>query len=148
MARLTVEKIEDKPDPRRRAGTPLTPGSRRNIYGPKKGGGKHSHGILDIAKRLYQTGGERGNFIYRQRSLVSMSYDVWRQIMGQADVIEFIDHTSNVCYRLSGQWIIEGVTPYDIGYGQRVGWPLAWFDVLDANQKVIQPGRPPVTLRP
>jgi hypothetical protein len=146
MARIKVEKVTDKPAVARRAGTPLTPGSKRAVYGPGYNGkGQKSHGTLDTAQRLYQTGGERDDFVYRRLNLVSMSYVIWQQIRGHVDAIEFIDHITNTCYRLSGQdRLRSGLALYNAGFGQRAGWPLPWFDVIDGKGEILSHSKAPV----
>ena len=97
--------------------------------------------MLDVAQRIYQAGGEKGNWIYRNLNLVSLAMPVWVQICDQADTIEMIDHRQNTCYSLSMTVARHNGTPYTAGFGPRIGWPLPWFSIFDADGKTIYHGR-------
>ena len=140
---IVVPVITDKPAVRQRAGTPLTPGAKRSIYGPGKYGKTKQHGVLDVAQRIYQAGGEKGNWIYRNLNLASLAMPVWVQIMDQADTLEMIDHRQNTCYSLPMAVARHSGTEYTAGFGPRIGWPLPWFDIRDANGRLLQAGIAP-----
>lgn len=145
-ATVVVPVVQAKPDTPRRAGTTLTPGAKRSIYGPGQYGKRlKEHGVLDEALRLYQTGGESGNFIYRRLNMVTLDLSVWRKVDGRCETLEWVDHTRNVCYRLT-TWAARyyGGHRYDAGIGERVGWPVTWCQITDASGTVLQePAYPP-----
>jgi hypothetical protein len=112
--------VRDKPPVERRAGTRLTPGAKLAVYSSASGRPRQ-HGTLDLAQRLYQGGGERGNFIFRRRGLVTLALDVWERIRGAVDTIELIDHTSNRCYRIPAAYCRRhGGEVYTAGSGQLI----------------------------
>jgi PII-like signaling protein len=139
---IVVPVIQDKPPIAKRAGTVLTPGAKRGIYGPGKYRKLMQHGVLDVAQRIYQHGGEKGNFIYRNKNLVSLAMPVWVQIVDQADRIEMIDHHDNQCYSLLMAIARDTGTRYDAGFGPRIGWPTPWWTLTDADGQVVYTGKP------
>jgi hypothetical protein len=142
-ARVPV--VADKPSPSSgRAGTRLTDGAKIAIYGPGANGIACQHGTLDMAKRLYQCGGEAGNFIYRRLQLVSMALVVWERIQMDCNRLEFIDHMQNQCYAIRTYCCrLHPGQRYDAGIGPRIGWPIDWFEISDAAGVVLTPGNPP-----
>jgi hypothetical protein len=118
-----------------RAGTKLHP---RWIQ-PIKVGNK-IHGWLDTYQRIYQSGGESKNFIYWKNKVVSVDLRVWVQIKDKADWIEMLDHDRNECWRIAAGKALKHTSVYDAGYGQRVGVPMALWDIVRADGKVVRIG--------
>lgn len=122
-----------------RAGTRLDP---RWVHEISSGNGlRGRHGLLDESKRLYQTGGERKNFIYWKRGLVSIALDVWQQVEKKTDWIEIIDHERNECWRIAVAKARKNVVVYEAGAGQRVGIPIKYWDVINAEGNFLVKGR-------
>lgn len=140
-----VPVVEQKPEVSGRAGSHLSLGSKVSVWARGKDPTKKEvHGTLDMAKRIYQTGGEAGNFILRSKGLITMALDAWRRAEDGSDTMEFIDHTRNVCYRVRTYVLRRNRgTQYDAGIGERIGWPIDWFDIVDAQERVLTPGNPP-----
>jgi hypothetical protein len=102
--------------------------------------GDRVHGIYDERQRVYQTGGELKNFIYWKLRVVSIADEAWRQIFQRADWIEVIDHERNECWRIAMQKAVRTAVRYNAGIGTRVGVPMAYWDIIDANDKILQRG--------
>jgi hypothetical protein len=114
------------------------------VFATGKFGKRKAHGVIDVALRIAQLGGEPGNFIYRKLNIVTMAHEVWEQIRAQCDRIEIIDHTMNRCYSIP-TWICRKHTGtvYNAGIGDRIGWDAEWWTITDANGEVVQPGVTP-----
>ena len=109
-----------------RAGTRLDHAYTEKIFGRAKKS-RSLHGLLDTRQRVYQSGGEARNFIYRRKKLVSMEISVWEQVKDKADLIEFIDHDSNTCFSVPRQQALQYGYSYNAGLGDRWGIPLHLF---------------------
>jgi hypothetical protein len=123
-----------------RAGTPL---GRTKIKIHSLVGRQSVHGVIDPVARIYQSGGEAANFIYRKSSppQVTMDNSVWIQLIGgyleQIDWLEFVAHDTNTCYRIAVTDACQYGKTVDRGIGPRWCMPLPKFTHLDRDGNPI-----------
>lgn len=123
-----------------RAGTVLDHRFCQRIAAPSGRDGRYRlHGMLDRRQRVYQAGGETGNFFFwkSQPALLSLDLDVWRQIAPQVDTIEMVDHGRNEV------WVVDVICAqlgqtYEAGIGSRWGVPMPCCQLVQADGVVRQ----------
>lgn len=97
--------------------------------------GPTEHGTLDVAKRMYQTGGPVSDFHYRRQDLYTMPLGIWTQLRDQwsayIDYIEFCDHEANRAYAAAWSDCVERGMQYSAGIGPRWGIPRDCFVEID-----------------
>lgn len=129
---------EDRDPIDRRPGTKLDPQHTTQIRGRGRRGSL-VHGILDKRQRVYQSGGEERNFVLWSRKQITMDAGAWNEIDGMADKLEFVAHDTKKVYVIPALRASSFLQAYQApGIGLRVGFPLAAFDVMDAEGNLIK----------
>jgi hypothetical protein len=97
------------------------------------------HGSIDTQQRIYQHGGELGNFVRWSKHAITLSSEAWHQMGGLVDRIEMIDHGRNECYSVSSADAHRHASFYaDPKLGRRVAVPLDAWDVYDADGQLVR----------
>lgn len=140
--RLPIEK---------RMGTRVDPAYAQPIIGLAKHG-RMRHGTILRNERVYQGGGELGNFMLHKRQLITIAMDVWTQLQRGVDVIEMIDHRANRCFRITFASARDHGYAYDEGIGMRWGIPVEYWMVEQGERPPLIGARldapaPPVSRR-
>lgn len=131
LDRLPIEK---------RVGTRVRPEYAVPVFGAAKFGTMR-HGTILRNERVYQGGGELGNFMYHRERVISIGLDVWERIQRGVDVIEMIDHRANRCFRITMDDARQFGYVYDAGIGPRWGVPVDLWAVEQGERPPL-PGRP------
>lgn len=129
---MPSKKIVDKPGKEQRAGTKLSDQAFPVLAGPA--GQKKVHGQLDPKLRVYQSGGEAGNFIKWNIKAITLAMEVWDTLGAAVDLIELVDHARNEVYQTTmEEAYLQGYTYPDPKLGVRYAIPLACWVVYSAD---------------
>lgn len=129
--------------PALRAGTPLNHKGAgvEKLYATIPGYNKAGLvGHIDHTQELFQLGNEGGKLIYWPKRLISWDLPTWERVRVECRIIEAIDHSRNLCYRITVEAAEELGEYYTNSHGARHGVNL------DHWEKIPGPVPPPAPI--
>lgn len=136
-------------DKSQRAGSHLDLSQSVSFSGAVKRGVEIEMAHFDPSSGVYQTGGDRREFVLwyprtvnRTQKLITIDHVVWVQLKPYwSDVtrLEWVDNRDNVEFYLSRELAELHKDKYEHpnSIGWRVGWPVQYLLAFDANKKQI-----------
>lgn len=127
--------------PALRAGTPLNhkSGGVEKVYEDIPGRGRGFVGHIDHSQDLFQIGNEGGKLIYWPKTLITWGVSTWERVRAECMVIEAIDHTRNVCYRITVEAADALGEYYTNAHGARHGVALNHWEKIQGHTPAPAP---------